>query len=60
MIKSGRKGSEYWRYASNKSRLLNDDGNFNLPLKRLSNLGDPKSAKRCNEFAKCVNYFQQF
>ena len=32
-------------YANNESRLLDDDGNLDLQMKRLTNLGDPKSEK---------------
>jgi len=45
MNKFGSLISKYRNYASNKSRLLDDDGHIDLQLKRLTNLGDPKSEK---------------
>jgi len=35
-------GSKYRNYTSNESRLLDDDGNLDLQLKQLTNLGNPK------------------
>ena len=45
MNKFGTLGSKYRKYTYNDSRLLDDDGNLDLQLKRLTNLGDPKLEK---------------
>ena len=42
MNKFGSLGSKYRKYTSNERRLLDDGGNLDLQLKRLTNLGDPK------------------
>jgi len=45
MNKFGSLRSKYWKYTSRKSRLLDGDGYFDLQLKILTNLGNPKSEK---------------